>query len=232
MWNTPFGERTLIGAERRLIMNAGWGLADSISGAAMCNEGVRLGIVLFDRLTWQQQMMMLEKVLKPLVEPSLPAPQSSALLEATVAAIYSHLFESVEIELDTARMDENDEYDTGSHYDVRKEILDALLEPVDVDEPVELPPEEGWPSVDSDDIEEWELAIQCLRGRMLADEDWQMESITMDLAPQSSRSFKNDLGIHRDYFIDIPPDGSDEEAEAARLRIVSLGRRILSEPEF
>ena len=34
------------------------------------------------------------------------------------------------------------------------------------------------------------------------------------------------------YFIDIPPDGSDEEAEAARLRIVELGRRILNEPDF
>ena len=41
---------------------------------------------------------------------------------------------------------------------------------------------------------------------------------------------KNDLGIYRDYPIDIPSDGSAEEAEAARFRIVSLGSGILNEP--
>ena len=230
MWNTVIGERTLVGAERRLIMNTGWGLADAISATAMCNDNVRFGIVLFDRLIWQQQMLMLEKVLKPLLEPTLFAPQSTALLDATIAAIYAHMLESVEIELDTARMDsiEVDSFYGESNYDVRQEILDALLEPVDADEPAE----DGWPSVDCDDIDEWDLAIECLQGRMLADEDWQMDAITMDLAPIKSSRLKKAMGIQTAYFIDIPPDGTDEEAEAARLRIVELGRRILNEPDF
>lgn len=42
--------------------------------------------------------------------------------------------------------------------------------------------------------------------------------------PVKSSRLKKALGIQTDYFIDIPPDGSDEEAEAARLRIVELGR--------
>ncbi len=54
----------------------------------------------------------------------------------------------------------------------------------------------------------------------------------MDLAPDTSKSLKKEMGIQRDYFIDIPPDVSDEEAETARWRIVKLGRRILDEPEF
>ena len=43
---------------------------------------------------------------------------------------------------------------------------------------------------------------------------------------------KKDIGIQRDFFIDIPPDGTDDGAEAARLQIVELGRKILDQPEF
>ncbi len=223
MWNTAIGKRILVGAERRLIMNAAWGLTDSISTEATFNDNVQFGIVLFDRLTWQQQMLMLEKVLTPLLEPSIPAPQSTALFDATVAAIYAQLRTELIIELDMAELDKYDSF-VGRNFDVRQEILDALFEPVDTDEPAEEPPDEGWPSVDCDDIDEWDLAIECLRGRMLADEDWQMDAITMDLPPVKSSRLKKALGIQTAYFIDIPPDGSDEEAEAARLRIVELGR--------
>ncbi len=225
------GERTLVGAERRLVVSAGWGLADFISAEAPENKAI-LGIVLFDRLTWQQQMLMLERVLTALVEASIPAPPTTALLDATVAAIYAHLYTSIEIELDDARMDMDSPLGEEDHFDVRNEILEALREPVDSDEPIEESPGGGWPTILCDEIDEWELAIESLRGRILADEDWQMEAITMDLPPQTSRTLKRELGIQRDYFIDIPPDVTDEEAEAARWRIVELGRKILDEPEF
>ena len=51
------GERTLLGAERRMVISAGWGLADTISAEAP-QGNVQFGIVLFDRLTWQQQFLM------------------------------------------------------------------------------------------------------------------------------------------------------------------------------
>ncbi len=232
MWNTPYGERTLIGAERQLILTSGGVLSDFISAASECDEGIRYGIVLFDRLTWQQQIMMLEKVMAQLTDPKMPAPRTTALLDATVAVLYCQLLEDVRVELDMARMDAMDGIDSGNNYEMRERILNALTEPFETDEPMEEPPEEGWPSVDCDDIGEWELAVECLRGRILADEDWQMDAITMDLDPKSSNAFKSDLGIQHDYFIDIPPDGSDEEAEAARLRINSLGRKLFDEPDF
>ena len=225
------GERTLLGAERRMVMSAGWGLADTIHAEAP-QGNVQFGIVLFDRLTWQQQFLMVEKVLTALLEPTIPTPPSTALMDATVAAIYAQLYTSVEIELDDARMDRDESLDEENHFEVRQEILEALREPVDSDEPMEESPEGGWPTLLCDEIEEWELAIESLRSRILADEDWQMETLAIDLAPDTSKSLKKEMGIQRDYFIDIPPDGSDEEAEAARWRIVELGRRILNAPEF
>ena len=38
------------------------------------------------------------------------------------------------------------------------------------------------------------------------------------------------MGIQGDYFVDIPPEATDEEAEAARLRIIAIGERIRKEP--
>jgi len=177
-------------------------------------------------------MLMLEKVMTALVDPMIPAPPSSALLEATVAAIYAQLRTSIEIELDDARMAQDDTLDESDYFDVRMEILAAIEEPINTDEPIQEPPDDGWPTILCDEIDEWDLAIESLRNRILADEDWQMEALAMDLSPQTSKSLKNGMGIQRDYFIDIPPDGTDEEAEEARLRIVAIGKRILDEPEF
>jgi hypothetical protein len=231
MWNTALGKRTLIGAERRMVVHAAWELADSISASAP-EDSVQFGIVLFDRLSWQHQMLMLEKVLSMLVDPSIAAPKSSALLDATVAAIYAQIRTSLEIELDHAKMDMGDSLADGDHFDVRMELIDAMKEPIDSDEPMDEPPEGGWPTILCDEIDEWDLAIESLRGRILADEDWQMEAITIDLAPRKSKSLKQNLGIDRDYFIDIPPDGNDDDAEAARLRIVAKGKTVLDEPIF
>lgn len=129
-------------------------------------------------------------------------------------------------------MELDDMLDEPDYFGVRTEVVLALQEPADTDEPIEEAPEGGWPTILCDEIDEWELAIESLRSRILADEDWQMEALAMDLAPQKSQSMKQNLGIQRDYFVDIPPDGTDEEAEAARLRIVAIGKRILDEPLF
>ena len=118
MWNTAMGERTLVGAERRLVVSAGWGLADFISVAAPENKAL-FGIVLFDQLTWQQQMLMLERVLTALVEASIPAPPTTALLDATVAAIYAHLYTSIEIELDDAKTDLDSLLGDGARYHIK-----------------------------------------------------------------------------------------------------------------
>lgn len=225
------GERTLLGAERRMFVSSAWGLADFLSVAAPEGKAI-FGIVLFDRLTWQQQMLMLEKVMSAMVDPTIPAPPSSALLEATVAAVYAQLRTSLEIELDDARLALKHSDDEWDHFYVRMEILAALEEPVDTDEPIEEMPDDCWPTLQCDEIDEWDFAIESLRNRILADEDWQMEAIAMDLSPQTSKSLKNGMGIQRDYFIDIPPDGTDEEAEAARLRLAALGKKILDEPDF
>jgi hypothetical protein len=233
MWNTPYGERTLNWAERRLVASESWALSDAITEAASFG-GTSVEVVLFDRLTWQQQMLMLERVLNALIDPTIPASANTALLEATVAAIYAQMVVSVQLEIDLIEPEDDpiDSYNPRSGYYVRQLILDAIKEPVDFDEPEGDLFEEYSLSVECDEIEEWAIVIDCLRGRILADEDWQMEAIMMDVAPSAGEDMKQLMGIHGDYFIDIPPDVTDDEAGAARKRIVAIGQRIQEEPPF
>ena len=233
MWNTPYGERTLKGAERLLVVSESWALSRTILDSASIG-GTDLGVVLFDRISWQQQILLLERVLNLLLDPTIPAPTNSALLEATVAAIYKQMAISVQLEIELIEPEDDPEnsYDPRSGYYVRQLILEAITEPVDTDEPMGDPFEEYSLSVECDEFEEWEVVIESLRGRILPDEDWQMEAMVMDLAPAISQDLKALMGIRGDYFIDIPPDVTDEEAEAARWRIVGIGREIEKEPDF
>jgi len=108
-------------------------------------------------------MLMLEKVMTALVDPMIPAPPYSALLEATVAAVYAQLRTSIEIELDDARMAQDDTLDESDYFDVRMEILAAIEEPINTDEPIQEPPDDGWPTILCDEIDEWDLAIESLK---------------------------------------------------------------------
>jgi len=99
MWHTANGTRTLTGAEARLIGDTAWSLVDAIRAAKQLGSGAEFGIVLFDRLTWQQQMVMLRDVLTPLLDSSVGPPSPTALKEATVAAIYAQMLVDIDCEI-------------------------------------------------------------------------------------------------------------------------------------
>ncbi len=56
------------------------------------------------------------------------------------------------------------------------------------------------------------MLLDCLEDRVLWDNDWEMEE-QLDADPDTSRRLKQELGIEEDYFVAIPPDPNDEEAE-------------------
>ena len=70
------------------------------------------------------------------------------------------------------------------------------------------------------------MFIESVRDRILADEDWKMKSIIMDLAPSADQELKKLMGKQWGYFVDISPEATDEEAEAAHDD--SYPRRYLS----
>lgn len=167
-------------------------------------EPLIFGVPLFEAMTWQQQTVMVEKVLKLLVDPEANAEGSSALMDSTVAAFYAQLYQCIEIETDTERLDE--EYGELPIRDWRQLIIQVLDE---------IDYEGERPQIESTDINDWDVPIQCLKDRVLADEDYLMESLALDLPPEQSLNLKNSMGIKNDYFVDIPPDASTEQGQQA-----------------
>jgi hypothetical protein len=76
------------------------------------------------------------------------------------------------------------------------------------------------PRIDSTDINDWDVAIQCLKDRVLPDEDYLMESLALDLPPEKSLKLRSSMGITNDYFVDVPPDVTTEQAQQAWAEIV------------
>ncbi|MFB3106225.1 MAG: hypothetical protein ACE1ZA_15075 [Pseudomonadales bacterium] len=210
MWHTANGKRTLAGAEARLIRETAWDLVDAIRAEISLDSSVQFGILLFDQLTWQQQLVMLFKVLKPLLDSSVGSPTATALLDATIAAIYAQMNSGVECEIDMEQTSpQGEEGDT----ELRQRIIEAIRE---------HGAEGNWPDPECVVMDAWELTIDAVQGWVLADEDWQMDGLTLDLPPDKNREFKQALGIRDDYFTDIPPDANDQQARAAWANILEL----------
>ncbi len=64
----------------------------------------------------------------------------------------------------------------------------------------------------STDKEEWDFLILCLEARVLWNNDREEEK-GLDVPPEDSRRLKEQLGIADDYYVAVPPDPSEEQAE-------------------
>ncbi len=194
MWETTRGNRTLAGAEAVVIRETIGELIDSVRAAKMDGESAAVGVGLFDQLHWQQQLAMLLKVARPLLRRSSAYPGRTALVEATVGAIYAQMLIGVEYEIETQQ---SSTHSTENDTVRRREIVAALREGE---------PDENWLDAECVVMNEWETAISILQDWVLPDEDWKMVDLVLDLPADQSEKMKAFTGIDADYFIDIPPD--------------------------
>ncbi len=132
----------------------------------------------------------------------------TAVLEATVAAVYRQVRELVELEI-------HDPEDETTYW--RQQVLDAFRESVDDDDV---------PDAECDDLGEWVLLIDCLADRILWDEDWADGDLYLDDDPESSQHLKKIMGVDPDYYVDVPPDPTDDELDDVldTLRRLTSGR--------
>jgi hypothetical protein len=167
---------------------------------------------------------MLDRVLEALLDKSVQPPQRTALLDATIAAIYAQLRESLDAEIDNQRIAEEDnEGPDDNDTELRIKVHEALME---------HDPNWNWPHPECAVMETWHLATESLQDRILADEDYQMDGLTMDLPPAEAEALKQTMGIHGDYFIDVPPDATDRQAREAWANIVERVSGIRPDPNL
>ena len=203
MWWTPLGERILVGAEARLFADCVYDLLEDPK-LGEPNDYV-VGVDVFDRLTYGQKIGVLSSVTQALLRPEVPRPELTAVLEGTVAAVFRHLLELVEIEIDL------------DFVDSRTLITEALRETERTDVP----------DARCQDIEEWEFQVLFLSDRILWDADYEAGGNFEDQAPQNAASLKALMGIEDDYFVAVASDLRDQDIPAVRDTLRALCRRIL-----
>ncbi len=188
MYNTPIGVRVLEGAERRLFIAALDCLIDLwVDGEA--HTGVRV----FDELQRNQQLAALYLVGRSILDPAASPLHQTAELEATLAAIYKFLHQTVHAEVETE--------DDDAEQSWREMVSEAGQQFQLV-----------VPSIDCTDASQWDWVVECLADKVFWDADWEMQEAYLDAQPRTGAVGKEQLGIATDYFTSVVPDPRDDEA--------------------
>lgn len=209
MYRTPDGIRVLQGAERRLFVESLGMLVDMLTLDEFSTD-----IQVLEDLTRNQRIATYHAVARALLVEDEPPPALTAVIEGAVASVYRHVRDMISFELDVVEVDDAVDFEFG-----------------------ELPEGPSWreravaagreagiedlPDPDGQDFDDWDLLIECLEGRVLWDDDWDMVD-HLDAAPEVARHIKDKLGILDDYFVAIPPDPSDADAERLLAELKTL----------
>ena len=206
-------------AQAILVTNAARCLMDDIR-CEIPREGMpshphpplNTSIPLFDALSPEQRIVLLDRAAGCVCDPEPALQPRNAVLEAAVAAIFDHIRGELEAELDVqSDPDESVEDDT----EVRREIAAAFNEGEE---------EPGGLSICPDPecvvFETWEVVMDSLRDRILPDEDWNLSDLALDLSPEKSNELKQTMGIGDDYFVDVAPDATIQDAREAWANLV------------
>lgn len=223
MWPTSEGDRTLRGSEAVVLATA----VDTMLGSLVdhlvsdeesprdadsCAAILHTGIGLFDSLAIPQRIAALHHVTHHLLTARrFPTPSSSAIEDATIAAIYSEVRDQIEIEIDLCALMPSEPSaappDTPTPWmSWRRDVRNACCELL----------EDGlWAELQSDgelaalQLGEWELWVDLLASAILWDRDFEFAETFLDAEPDMARRRRQVLGISDDYFVRPAPDPDD-----------------------
>ena len=178
MYQTPSGERVLLGAERFLFESTLGMMVDLLG-----DGDFDFGVPAFDQLQRGQRLFALYQAASALLHAELPAPKLTAYLDATVATVFQFLIDQIEQEIS-----DPNSYDDPNIW--RETTLLAACERC---------PIEDLPLLDCDDLSEWETVVELLESAVLWDRDFEMQFV-LDADPNDGEELKDELGIEGDFY--------------------------------
>ncbi len=216
-WHTPSGDRYLVGEEAELVRDS---LATMVQELASCRETEEqpwaYGVTLFDELTWQQQLAVLDLLATNLLQETDETLELSGINEAAVAAVYRNIIQQIELEIELHPVSP-EEY----RCRWRQAALDAFLENEEDDvllqeERLQEADEESVfdIEVDSLEVDRWSWLIEMLADRVLWDRDFEMVNVMIDAPPERAAAMRAALGIHSGYYTAIAPDPTDRQVDS------------------
>ena len=207
---TPLGYRTLEKHEAKLINNTILSMLNNIDEMEKIKHNFYYsGVDFFDTLSLGQKIYCLDLTGRYLLTNEKGPKDSVAYLDATVGAIFNHLYFNYLLETEGAALEEK----KGKYY-WRNMIIEASQDD----------PECPFILKTSTDDRRWEGIIECLKYRILWDEDYNLK--LEDLRPDQKKAVFQLLGIDESYFVTIPNDPRDNEIQQIKRNIFS--RSILN----
>jgi hypothetical protein len=205
MYDTPAGVRVLQGPERRLFVTSLGMIVDLLR-----TDDFAVDIPVFDELQRNQKVAVLHTIGHALLCDDTPAPDLTAVIEGAVASVFEHARSMVILEIGLPPDDEsfNDKLPTW------RELVLASARELELEE---------FPHHNSRDQDTWNFLIECLEGTVLWDNDFEAEN-RLDAPPEQSHPLKSLLGIPDSYYVAVPWDPSDEEAEKLLQELHGLTR--------
>ena len=154
------------------------------------------GVEPFDELQRNQKLVVLYASARGLLHPDEPTPKLTAYVESAVATVYEHAIAQVCQEIDDPEL----AIET-RHW--RRLVLAAAREQIG---------QEELPDDRCTDKATWTMLLECLAGCVLWDNDYECQE-SLDLPPDQSRRLRAILGMDDDYYTDVPPDPTDDQAK-------------------
>ena len=211
MYRTPDGIRVLQGAERRLFVESLGMIVDMLTLDEFSTE-----IQVLEDLTPNQRITTYHAVARALLVEDEPPPALTAVIEGAVASVYRQIRDMISLELNVAEVDDALDFDFGELPKGPSWRERAIVAGREVGI-------EDLPDPDDQDFDNWDLLIKCLEDRLLWDDDWAMAD-HLDAAPEVARRIKRKLDIVEDYFVAIPHDPNDEDAQRLLAELRTMTR--------
>lgn len=216
-WHTPSGDRHLVGEEAELVRDS---IATMVEELASCretdDEPWKYGVTLFDELTWQQQLAVLDVLATHLLQTTDAVVELVGINEAAVAAVYQNVLQQIELEIELQPVSPPEfryrwrqaALDAFRENESEEVVRDELISQLDDDESIfDL-------EVDCVEVDDWRWLIDSLADRVLWDRDFEMVNEMIDAPPERAAAMRAALGITPGYYTAIAPDPQNHQIDA------------------
>ncbi len=219
-WRTPLGDRVLEGIEAAFYLSAMQSAVEYLQEMKEIEADldVRTGDRIFDSATFDQKIVLLKSSLAALLDPTIPSPRHTNVVEASVYFPFAFLRGEIAIEIESDEMEEFDE-DEQYRYYYREMVWSAFEEYIlpswqaSTEEYGEDEDERNF-EPHSNNFELWDDAIDGLLERFFWDRDWMMSIGTPQVLDGIEQSLA-EIADLEDYFTTRLPKVTSEQADLA-----------------
>jgi hypothetical protein len=225
-WHTQIDDRVLEGSEAALYLSALQHAVEYLEEMADLEEEVDILTCdrIFDSASFDQKVVLLHTCLSALLDPNVPIPALTNVLEAAAYFPFVFLRRQIgeEIENETFESEHPDDFeqDEDARYYYRRmlwQIFEEYIRPLWDSATEEYGEDEEEKAFHdrSTNFDLWASIIEDMMERIFWDRDWMVSSLAPQLLDGIEEEFSNLTDVTEEYLINRLPNVTPYEVEAA-----------------